>query len=85
MKEIPKMMQEGLEKMKRMLMGMSGYHWHLLVLSVVLLQSCSVIEIHFFFLGKQIGCLRRGFQPNDGNQLPHGGCHLSPYYSLFFL
>lgn len=37
-----------------------------------------------FFL-TSLGRLKRGFQPNDGTQAPHGGFHLSPYFfiSLF--
>jgi len=31
-----------------------------------------------------LGHRRRGFQPNDGTQAPHGGLHLSPYFFSFF-
>lgn len=38
----------------------------------------------FFFLLTSLGRLRRGFQPNDGTQAPHGGFHLSPYFFFSF-
>lgn len=126
MKEIQKMMEEGVEKMRWMLVWMSRSPWHLLLLHVVLLQTCNAIKNNFFLLSflflkttrvpqrgfhlnflpwapprevltqrsysfpffsllKSLDHLKRGFQPNDGTQVPHGGFQLSPYFFLFFL
>ena len=40
-------------------------------------------SLSFLFLSS-LGCLQRGFQPNDGTQAPHRGFHLSPYFFIFY-